>query len=168
MSVNQKEGVFNAVINVLDESGQEYDPSSKVSLTTEQRRAVTNICVEACMKGDISMTAESRAKHDTAEKQYKYFNGTVGNWLSKDTRLNGGIKHTIKNPGSRAGQGDAMLKSLKGLLAQVEATGTDEQIAKVQAEVDKRKEELAASKAKKVEINADLIPEELKHLLPSA
>lgn len=160
--MNQKEATFNAIISVLEENGIAYEPTVAVKLTTEQRRTVTEILVEGCMSGTVEMKAESRAKHDTPEKQYKYWNGTVGNWLSKDKRLNGGVDHKIKKPGSRAGQSDPQLRNLKALLVQVEAAGTEEQIAEVQAEIAKRMEAIAAEKAKKVEVNPDLIPEHLR------
>ena len=160
--MNQKEATFNAIVSVLEESGIKYEPGVKVDLNTDQRKTVTNMLVAGCMEGHIDMKEASRAKHDTVEKQYKYWYGTVKNWLDKDTRLNGGVKHQIKKPGSRAGQSDPQLKNMKALLIQVEAAGTPEQIEAVKNEIAKRQAEIAAEKAKKVEVNIDLLPDDLK------
>ena len=89
----------------------------------------------------------------------------VDNTFRKDKRMNGGVKHEIKNPGSRAGSGDEVVKNLRALLS----TTTDESAkSSISTAISTRIEELKALKpksAKKVKIDFDLIPEELRHLI---
>lgn len=157
--MKQRESVFNAVVSVIGEV------SGKVELSKEQRSQVIEMVTESIISGETDFSAEAREKHDTREKVKTYVNGLVSNWLRKDVRLNGGEKYEAKNPGSRAGRGDEMLRNLKAL----QSTLTDSaQKEVVQAEIDKRIAELQATKVKKVEIDITKIPEELRHLIPSA
>lgn len=157
---NQKEGVFGAVVAVLEESGRGID--GKVELTKDERHTVIAMVTTGLMNGDIEMSTEAREKYDTPEKMKGYTNGLVNNWLRKDLRLTGGEKWVTKNPGSRAGSGDQVVKELKKLASTL--TDADE-IAAVHAEIEKRMATIAAEKAKNVEINESLIPDDLKHLL---
>jgi hypothetical protein len=155
MSLSQKEAVFAAVKSVFAQSGRTFTEGSKVSLSKEERATVTQIVVAGISNGDVAFSSEAATKYDTAEKLKSYVAGMVGNWLTKDTRLNGGDKYVAANPGSRAGQGDEMIKSLRAL----RSTLTDAtQIAAVDSEIEKRKHEIQASKAKKVEVNFDALP----------
>ena len=165
MTISQKDGVYNAIKAMLEEQSISFEDyqSEPLKLTTEQRKLVTSMLTAATIAGELTVKGKSHTYDDSAALN-KYWNGTVGNWLSKDKRFNGNVQHQIKKPGSRAGQGDDMLKNLKALLVQVEAAGTPEQISEVQAEIAKRQAELQAAKAKKVEVNVDLIPESLRHL----
>ena len=155
--MNQKEGTFNAVCSV---TGQDSFDAA-VELTSEQRAQVIEMVTQGFINGDIEMSDGAKAKYSEESKMKTYCNGLVSNWLRKDKRLNGGIKHQIKNPGSRAGSGDPVIKELKKLL---EVCGEDKQEA-VQHEIDKRLATLKAEKAKTVEINMDLIPDDLKDLV---
>jgi hypothetical protein len=156
MSFSQKEAVFNAVKSVLAKSGKEID--GKISLTKEERAAVTEIVATSIEAGEVVFSEEAFSKHNTPEKIRSYTAGMVGNWLTKDTRLNGGIAYSPKNPGSRAGQGDAMIRNLKALRGQL----TDQShIEAVDAQINKRATELASSKKKVVEIDYSKIPAEL-------
>ena len=112
----------------------------------------------------MEFSESAQAKYDTEAKIKTYTNGLVSNWLRKDTRLNGGVKHQIKNPGSRAGSGDEVIKNLKRLASTL---SNPEQLAAVQAEIDKRLAQLKAEKAKNVEIDMSLIPVDLQHLINS-
>src|SRR5574343_1537104 len=47
----------------------------------------------------------------------KYIPGLINNHVRKDMRLNGGVKYTPKNPGSRSGSGDESVKAMRALLA---------------------------------------------------
>ncbi len=157
---NQKEAVFSAVCATL---GQESFDSA-VELSSEQRAQVIEMVAEGFAAGEVEMSDAARAKHDSESKIKTYTNGLVSNWLRKDKRLNGNVKHTIKNPGSRAGSGDPVVKNLKLL----KSTLTDEsQIAAVDAEIEKRLAAIKAEKAKSVEIDTSLIPEDLLDLVNS-
>lgn len=158
MSLSQKEAVFAAVTSVFAQSSRTLTDGETVTLSKDERANVTSIVCAGINSGDVAFSTEAAAKYDTAEKLKGYVSGMVGNWLTKDKRLNGGDKYTPANPGSRAGQGDEVMKNLKAL----RGTLTDaDQISAVDSEIEKRKGEIASSKAKKVEVNFDAIPAEL-------
>lgn len=158
MTVSQKNGVFNAVCEVL--GANSFDAA--VELSADQKKAVIEMVTTGLVSGEITFSDEARAKYDTEEKVRKeYTGGLVNNWLRKDTRLNGGEKYEAKNPGSRAGSSDPVIKELRKL----RSTLTDPtQIAAVDGEIETRMAKLQAEKVKKVEINVDLLPEDLRHL----
>jgi hypothetical protein len=138
--MNQKEGVFNAVCSIFNQ--ESFD--GPVELSKEQRANVIAIVTEGLSNGTIDMTDAAREKYSDESKMKGYTNGLVSNWLRKDKRLNGGVKHQIQNPGSRAGSGDKVIKELKKL----RSTLTEEdQIAAVDAEIDKRLATLKAEHA---------------------
>lgn len=157
--ISQRQAVFTAVVSVL---GLDNDFNGLAEPTKEQRKSIIEMVTDGIQSGSVDFSDEAKAKYSTREKVSGYVNGMVSNWLRKDVRLNGGEKYVTKNPGSRAGQGDEVLKNLKALLTQ---QTTDANKAAVQAEIDKRKAEIQASKAKTVTIDASKIPDELKHLL---
>ena len=146
--MNQKEAVFAAVINVCGQQDGKYEP------TREQRTQINSILVEGFKAGKIQLDREYN------ESELKsYVSGLQSNWLRKDARLNGGVKHTIKNPGIREGSTDPQLKALKALLS----TTTDEdQRSEIQEYIDARLVEINSTK-KKVEINFNDLPETLRN-----
>jgi hypothetical protein len=156
--LNQKEAVFNAVSSVLGQDS--FDQACE--LTKEQRATVIEMVAEGFANGEVEMSDAARAKYSEHSKLKTYTNGLVSNWLRKDKRLNGGVKHTIQNPGSRAGSGDKVIKELKKL----RSTLTEqEQIEAVDAEIEKRLASIKAEKAKNVEIDTSLIPDDLLDLI---
>lgn len=159
MGVSQKAGVFAAVCLVLGED----NVNRLVELTKDQRKQVIGFVTDGIMDGEIEFSAEAKVKYATRDDVLGYVNGMVSNWLRKDLRLNGGSKYETKNPGSRAGSGDEVLKNLKAL----KTTLTDESHKKaVDEEIAKRTAEIAATKSKTVTIDLDKIPEGLRHLIP--
>jgi hypothetical protein len=160
---NQKEAVFAAVCAVFET--ESFDGA--VKLEGEDRKSVIAIVSAGLMDGSVEMkdTEANRAKKTDEKEMTKYTNGLVSNWLRKDKRLNGGVKHQIQNPGSRAGSGDKVLKELRKLKATL---SSPEQIEAVDVEITKRTEAIAAEKAKTVTIDIANIPEELRHLIPTA
>jgi len=155
---NQKEAVFSAVCSVLDQDS--FD--SAVELTREERATVIEIVTQGFTSGTVEFSDSAKAKYDSESKIKAYTNGLVSNWLRKDKRLNGGVQHTISNPGSRAGAGDPILKNLKLF----KSTLTDaEHIAAVDQEIEKRMQQLKAERVKKVDIDLSLIPAELQDLI---
>lgn len=162
---NQKEGVFAIVNNVLAEKGVVFESGqdAKELLGKDGVKQVRDIVAAALMDDAIEMTQESRAKYSTPEAMKEYSSGLVNNWLRKDTRLNGGSKYEAKNPGSRSGSSDAQIKELKKLLIlkadDAEATAT------INEAIEARQAELAKEKAKTIEVNVDVLPEHLKHLV---
>lgn len=152
--MKQSEAVIKAVQEVIPT----FELNSDVGLDCvvgEDRKAVCAIVVEGIINGDVDYK-----KDNTDEKKVKeYVPGMVSNWLRKSPKLNGGTKYEIKNKGSRAGQGDAELKALK----QLRKTTTDEETLKeIDGHIERRTNEIAAEKAKKVEVNFDALPEELR------
>lgn len=165
--LSQKEAVFNAITGFFADNGIDFEPGQKVELTKEQRASITEIVTSGIEEGEVAFSDSARAKYNTADKIKSYVSSMVGNWLTKDTRLNGGDKYTPKEPGSRRGQGDAELKELKKLFKKVSLTGNEEHIAAVQDAIDARMAVLTTAKTKDVEIDASLIPDSLSHLISS-
>jgi hypothetical protein len=158
MSMSQKEAVFSAISSVFAQSGRTFTDGEAVELSKEERATVTQIVCSGISSGDVAFSTDAATKYNTPEKLKSYVSGMVGNWLTKDKRLNGGGKYTPANPGSRAGQGDEVLKNLRAL--RTTTTDTDH-LAAIDSEIENRKSALADAKAKKVEVNYDAIPADL-------
>lgn len=133
VKMNQKEAVFAAICNVTGHTGD-----GKVEISKEQRAQVNAILFESFKAGKIELDREY-----TDSDLKGYVSGLQSNWIRKDKRLNGGEKYQAKNPGSRAGSGDPMLKSLRALLTTV---STDADKAEIQGYIDARMTEIAATK----------------------
>lgn len=156
----QREAVYSAVQAICKKANIKFEDGMKISeasgFGSEQRKEVIAHVVSSFQDGKTRITKEY------SEQELKsYCNGLVSNWLRKDTRLNGGSKYEIQNPGSRAGQGNPAIKETKKLLKQV--AGTDKE-PKVQAVLDKMVAEHKASNTKTAKIDASLLPEELRNL----
>ena len=134
--MNQKEATFAAICEVTGFKGE-----GEFSITPEQRKMVNLILFEGFRKGKIELSADCKVHSDKDLKSY--VSGLQSNWIRKDKRLNGGIVYTAKNPGSRAGSGDAQLKSLKALFTTLVKP---EDKAEVQGYIDARQAEIAATK----------------------
>lgn len=156
--VNQKAAVYNAVSSITN-----FEDGDKVTLTTEGRAQIISIVAAGFEANEVSMSEVACQKYlGNPQELKKYTSGLVNNWLRKDTRMNGGDKYTTKNPGSRAGNGDSMVKNLKAL----KSTLTDQdKIDQVEQAIQQRQAELKAEKAKDVAIDFDQIPAELKATL---
>lgn len=165
--LSQKEAVFNAISGFFADNGMDFEPGQKVDLTKEQRASITEIVTAGIDAGEVAFSDNARSKYDSADKIKGYVSNMVGNWLTKDTRLNGGEKYTPANPGSRRGQGDPELKELKKLFKKVSLAGNQEHIDAVQNAINERMETLAAQKTQDVQIDTSLIPDSLSHLLSS-
>ncbi len=162
--IKQSEAIFNAIENVLTQANKAID--GQVTLTKEERAEVIEIVTVGLHEGEVSFSDGAKAKYDTFEKIKKqYVPGLLNNWLRKDSRLNGGTKYVPKNPGSRTGSSDEYLKNLKALRQQVATTEDADAMAAVDAEIEKRKAEISKAKVKTIKVNAELLPEELKHLV---
>lgn len=163
--LSQKESVFQAVLEVLDLSSVE----GKIALTKEQKKNVVSIVVGSIAAEETEFSADAKAKHDTPEKIASYVGGLVNNWLRKDTRLNGGEVYQIQNPGSRAGQGDEVLKELNKLKSSV---SDPSHLEAIESAIEARKSEVMATKTAKkasnITIDVSKIPEELRHLVPTS
>lgn len=150
--MKQRDAVFQAVVNVMGEQDGKYEP------TTEQRKNIINIVTEGLQSGDVAFSESAQAKYNTEEKIRGYASGLVSNWLRKDPELNGGVKYTPKNPGSRTGSQDEQVKAIRALIksGQLDEEGME---AAEQA-LNDRLAELRAAKVEK-SIDFDALPEHL-------
>ena len=155
----QKESVFGAVTSLGFDGAGEFKP------TKDQLKEIYQIVSDEIVAGDVAFSDDAKVKYNTPELiRSKYVPGMVSNWIRKDTRLNGGEKYETKNPGSRAGRGDEVLKNLKGLRGTLSDA---EQIAAVDVEITNRTNELNAAKASKKSVQVDLskIPDDIRQRL---
>lgn len=159
---SQKEAVYLAISSFMQENDRQFDNGDKLDLSSEDRKTIVTMIVAAIDIGDMEFSVEAAAKHNTPEKIRNYSTGLLSNWLRKDERLNGGAKHSIKNPGSRIGQDDDVVKTLKQL--KKELTNIRE-IAAVDGEIEARLEWLRNEKQKSVLIDKSSIPKHLLHLV---
>ena len=153
MKSTQKEAVYTAVMNVLDEQGIVVNENEAVTLNKESRAQVNAILFEGFRNGTIELDKEF---DDSGLKGY--VSGLQSNWLRKDKRLNGGVSYIAKNPGSRAGSGDSQLKAMRALLTTVSTTEEKEEI---QGYIDARVSAIQASKVKHVSIDYSALPADL-------
>ena len=149
----QKEAVFTAVVNVLAQEGISIVEGQPVAMTKELRAQVNNILFEGFRNETIELDREF-----TDSDLKGYVSGLQSNWLRKDKRLNGGTQYVAKNPGSRAGSGDASLSAMRKLMSTLT---TDSDKAEVQGYIDARLAEIQASKAKSVTIDYSVLPADL-------
>ena len=159
---NQKEAVYEAVSAFMHENNRVINDGDSVDLSSEDRKTIVTMIVTAISVGDMEFSLEAANNYDTPEKVRNYSTGLLSNWLRKDTRLNGGARHSIKNPGSKVGQSDPLIKQLKAL--KKELTNPKE-IAKVDAEINTCIEQLRLKKSKNASINKDDLPAHLLHLV---
>jgi hypothetical protein len=151
--LNQKEAVFQAICSVLTDKGISVGETDIGPVMTREFRAQVNtVLFEGFRAGEIELDREF-----TDPELKAYVSGLQSNWIRKDKRLNGGVQYAAKNPGSRAGQGDAQLKALRAL----QKTQTDPaKIAEIQTYITKRMAELKP--AATVSVNVDDLPEALR------
>lgn len=152
----QKEAVFTAVVNVLAQSGIQVIEGKPVTMTKEARAQVNAILFENFRNGSIELSPDCKISDDSSLKGY--VSGLQSNWLRKDKRLNGGTQYVAKNPGSRAGSGDASLKAMRTLKSTLTTQADQDE---VQGHIDARLAEIAASKAKSVTIDYSALPADL-------
>lgn len=165
MAMNQREAVYTTTLNALADAGVAFDDGQNVEdvVTKDMRKSIIACISSAILKGEVEMSAEGRVKYADEPKMRNYVSGLVSNWFRKDKRLNGGVKHEIKNPGSRAGAGDEQLKALKTL----RATKTDDADAlkAIDEAIASRKAELGTKKVEITEEMLSLIPADLRSKL---
>ena len=164
--MNQREAVYTITHSILKEHGVTFEDGDNISsvMTDEYRKQIIEAIVTSFQSGKIDFkdTQANQEKLGDVSKLRSYTSGLVSNWFRKDPRFNGNVKYEAKNPGSRAGQGDAQMKNLRLLKKQYE--GTDK-VKDIDAAIADRTAELRAAKAKKVEVDYTAIPEELKEAL---
>ena len=158
MKLTQRAAVYGAVMSVLSDKGISFEDGQALSevMTDEIRESVHAIVVEGFREGSVTFedTPANREKMSSEAKLNGYVSGLLSNWFRKDTRFNGGNKYVAKNPGSRAGQGDAQLKTLRALEKQYAGTP---KAAEITGFITKRLGELASAKKKSVALTPEQI-----------
>jgi len=150
--LSQKDAVFNAITEVIGETRTE-ETTTPLTLTKDQKASVREILIEGFENDEIEIK-------NGQEDIKKYVNGLLNNWMRKDKRFNGNVSYKAKNPGSRVGQGDAIVKNLRLLL---KTDVNDEAKIEINQAIQDRLAELKPEK--KVDIDASVIPEHLQHLI---
>lgn len=145
--MNQKEATYNAICAVTGHKGD-----GAVVISKEQRAQVNMILCEGFRAGKIDLDREF-----TDAELKSYVSGLQSNWIRKDSRLNGGIKYTAKNPGSRAGSGDPALKALRALMTTLT---TEADKTEVQGYIDARVAELNVAKVPTIDYS--VLPADLQ------
>lgn len=145
--MNQKEAVFKAVTSV--KGSDTFDGA--VTLSRDEREKVSKLVASYFEKGDVTFADGLRQGKELST----YVSGLISNWLRKDDRLNGNVKYVPKNPGSRTGNGDEMLRAMRTLLSTVEDADARKEI---QEEIDRR---ISSLKPKKV-VDVNSLPDHLK------
>jgi hypothetical protein len=148
-TISQGEAVFQAVRTVFTEGA--------VPSTTEWNSAQKETVHHLVFKLFKSGATVHKSNPDDAAL-LKYIPGLVNNWVRKDKRLNGGSKYEAKNPGSRAGSGDPMVREMKALLSTL---SDPEQRDQVQAAIDERMKTIKPT----VTVDASKLPASLRHLI---
>jgi hypothetical protein len=160
--ISQRQATVSVILSVLSERGVNYTLNGEQSiadvLTVTDKEQVVNKLVAGFRSGQVQMSSEASDKYAYDTELKKYVVGLVNNWIRKAPEFNGGNAYATKNPGSRTGSGDEKLKALRALMSKIDDATTK---ATIQLEIDKRLEELKP----KIEIDAALIPESLRHLL---
>lgn len=162
--MKQRDAVYNAVTSVLSDNDIHFEDGMNATdlLTKEFRSSVHTIVTEGFSSGSIEFadTPANQAKLADPSKLSSYVSGLISNWFRKDMRLNGNVKYTPKNPGSRVGSTDPQLKALRQLAKQF--SGVDEtKFTKIQGEIDIRVAAIQAERAKKVAIDYSVLPTDL-------
>ena len=162
---SQKVFVCETIMSVLKEKGIDYQLNGetpvKEVLTSEMKSTVRQIVFDGFKNSEIQMTEQSRGKYLSDDQKLKeYVNGLVNNWIKKNPEFNGGNTYKPKNPGSRSGQGDEQIRELRKLLKTV-TNEKDKEL--IEQSIQSRLEEIKPES--KVEINIDVLPENLKHLV---
>jgi hypothetical protein len=165
-TLNQHQAVISATKFTLGESFQ-AGADIKTYVTKDQRSAIIDLVCSMMNEGEAELSPEARSKFDTAQKLRTYVNGLVTNWFNKSKELNGGMKYEAKNPGSRIGSGDATLKALKALKANLEGNESTpaDLIIKVEGKIAERINELKVVTKKTIEFNAEDLPSDIRELV---
>ena len=164
--MKQRESVYLATMSVLADAGVAFDDGgdvSKVKGYSDHRKNIIQIVTTSILAAETEMSAEGRAKYTDEKLMKGYVNGLVSNWHRKDVRFNGNVKYEAKNPGSRAGSGDEVLKALKAL--RETKVGDAEAITAIDSAIESRKAEIGKKVVTITEEQIALIPEELRKTL---
>jgi hypothetical protein len=162
--MNQREAVYTATHSVLSDAGIDFEDFGDISdvMTQDLRGKIHTIVCELFSQGKVNFkdTVSNTEKMENETKLKSYVSGLISNWFRKDKRFNGNVVYQPKNPGSRTGQGDQVLKTLRALHKQyVDIDNTKADLIKEQITV--RLETIASERAKKTPIDLSVLSPEL-------
>lgn len=163
--MKQAQSVVSATLSVL---GNSFDHSQPVLsyITKAQIEQIVDIVTKSILSGETDFSPEAKAKYDTDAKVRAYTKGMVNNWHRKSLNLNP-TKYEAKNPGSRAGSSDPMIREMKKLKAQLEAAGDNDTAQEVEAQIQARIAEIKPTKTSPT-VDTAKLPEALRHLANKA
>jgi len=170
MAQNQREATVQAITSVLENSGVSFNPGEDVKsvITSDHKKKVREILITGLKDGSITSSTEFAGKMTSDVDYSKYCSGLISNWIKKDPRLNGNVKHQSSSGSgksvSRVGNGDSQVKELRKLLKATAGTDSEQE---VQEALNSRLEELKVEKTSKAKssIVAESVPENLRHLV---
>ncbi len=149
--MKQGDAVVQVVKSVFGELDGAYPETGRWN--DAQKEQVYGTLFKMFRSGEI---VHSKSPDDA--ELMKYIPGLVNNWVRKSDRLNGGVKYTPKNPGSRKGSGDPSIKAMKTLLSTID---DPTERANIEKAIKARQEELKP----KPTVDVSVLPEELRHLV---
>lgn len=160
--MNQRQATVSTILAVLEERGVSYElngetPISEV-LTDKDRALVRDTLFAMFRAGQVEMAEESKAKYSDDKDLKNYVSGLVNNWIRKAPEFNNNSKYVAKNPGSRQGSSDEMIKEMRKLLSQTQDP-TKRQL--IQNAIAQRQEEIKP----KTEIDVSKLPAHLRDLV---
>ena len=165
MAKNQREATFEAITTVLSNSNVSFTPGTNVKsvLTSEHKKQIRASLMAGFKSGAIESTPDfAKTKLNSDVELSKYCSGLISNWIKKDSRLNGNVKYQATGNGTRVGNGDSQVKELRKLLKATAGTDAEQEVADA---LNARLAQVKVSKVKKPEIDAEIIPESLRHLV---
>ena len=164
----QSEAVYEATRAVLKENEIVFEDGQDVKplVNDDMKKSIVDIVMEGLKTGKVAL----RDGYDHS-KLPTYTKGMVANWFRKDSRLNGGVKHKVANPGIRAGSSDLGVKEMRKLLKihKTPENGVVDKkvVAKIEAAIDAKIKSIKLEKARKIiDVDVNHLPDDLKDLVP--
>ena len=158
MKVTQRAAVFSAIVAAFTKYSIDFVEGMDVTpvLTKDMRSEVHALVFGGFREGTVEFedTPANAEKLASDAKLNSYVSGLISNWIRKDKRLNGNISYVPKNPGSRAGQDDDQLRTLRKLKVQF-AGQPQERL--IDGEITKRVSELQSMKAQATKLTPEQI-----------
>jgi transposase-like protein len=159
--MKQSTATINTVLAVLSDRNYEYELNGSVNMsdvfTKEDKAKVCEILMAGFKADKIDMSEEAKVKYSEEAELKKYTNSLISNWVRKHKEFNGGAKYTP----SFTRDTDPQIKEMRKLL---NSGALDEKgVSAVEAAIESRKAEIKPEKV--TEIDVDLLPEHLRHLL---
>lgn len=166
-TMKQVDATVSIIMSVLEEKGISYTlggPTFVKEYFDVFKDETYKRLIAGFKAGEIDLSEDAREKFDWSKDDKKlrsYVVGLVNNHVRKYSGFIAGGKHEPANPGSRSGSTDGQVKNMRLLLKKPGLS--EESKALIQAQIEARLAEIKPET--KVEINAEFIPEEFRHLL---